>query len=301
MACFHPLDAYRRIFKDGTKGKPVFKLPRPPFEDLQLPCGQCIGCRLEYSRQWAMRCVHEASLYEDNCFITLTYDNEHLPETGSLVKADFQKFMKRLRKMFPSQTIRYYQCGEYGEQFGRPHYHACLFNFDFPDKVFFKDAGGYPLFISSILEKLWPFGFSTIGAVTFETAAYTARYIMKKITGDEAKDHYERIDLTTGEVIDLQPEYTTMSRRPGIAHDWYDQFKDDVFPDDTVIMRGREMSPPRYYEKILEIEDPEEYKRIKEKRMLEISRHAENCTPERLAVREKVQKAKLGFLPRPVD
>jgi hypothetical protein len=102
---------------------------------LELPCGQCIGCRLERSRQWAMRCLHESSLYDRNAFVTLTYDDEHLPPGGSLNYPDFQRFMKRLRKNSKS-PIRFYMGGEYGESTLRPHFHVCLFGYDFPDKVY---------------------------------------------------------------------------------------------------------------------------------------------------------------------
>ena len=159
-----------------------------------------------------MRCHHEASLYQDNCFITLTYSDEHLPSDKSLHVDHFQKFMKRLRKRF-GEGVRYYHCGEYGEKYMRPHYHACLFNFDFPDKKIWKENNGNRLYISESLSELWPFGFVTIGDVTFESAAYVARYIMKKVNGDLAESHYERVDWDTGEVYHLKPEYTTMSRR----------------------------------------------------------------------------------------
>ena len=120
-----------------------------------MPCGQCIGCRLERSRQWAIRCVHEASLWPDNCFVTLTFDDDNIISSGSLVKADFQKFMKRLRKRF-GKGVRYFHCGEYGDLLGRPHHHACLFNFSFPDRYLWSSSGGVNLYRSPTLEELWP-------------------------------------------------------------------------------------------------------------------------------------------------
>ena len=158
---------------------------------LELPCGQCIGCRLERSRQWAMRCLHEASLYDRNAFITLTYDDSHLPPGGSLSYPDFQRFMKRLRRRIGSK-VRFYAGGEYGEQGTiRPHFHACLFGYDFPDKVFFKrSASGDKLYTSKLLESLWPYGISSVGDVTFQSAAYIARYCVAKRTGDAAKSWY---------------------------------------------------------------------------------------------------------------
>ena len=176
MSCVHPLSAYQ-----CTDGSIVFDERRKHdiSRSLQLPCGQCIGCRLERSRQWAMRCLHEAQLHENNCFITLTYDDAHLPGDRSLHYSDFQKFLKRFRKSLGGAKIRYYMAGEYGEKFGRPHWHACIFGYDFHDKKLFKrTAAGSLIYTSEHLKKLWPFGHSSIGDVTFESAAYVARYII---------------------------------------------------------------------------------------------------------------------------
>ena len=304
MPCYRPLTGYRsKVVNESGKRGIVFNL-REGFCDLvvQVPCGQCIGCRLERSRQWAIRCVHEASLYEDNCFVTLTYSDEHLPADGSLDKSEFQRFMKRLRKRFHDSIIRYYHCGEYGEQFGRPHYHVCLFNHDFPDKKLYKVLhGGNKLYTSEILAQLWPLGYSTIGEVTFESAAYVARYILKKITGKGASEHYEKVNPNTGEIFQVQPEYTTMSRRPGIGKPWLDKYLKDVFPSDFIVMRGKKMGVPKYYTSQYEIICPGEVKKIKTRRKLKAIRHSENNTRERLFVREFVQKRKLEKLPRTIE
>lgn len=269
------------------------------FKDLpvDLPCGQCIGCRLERSRQWAVRCVHEASLHEDNCFITLTYAEEHLPEGGSLQKEDFQKFMKRLRKSvdFP---VRYFQCGEYGEEYFRPHYHACLFGFDFKDKVLWKVVNDQQYFVSLELQRLWPFGHSTIGAVTFESAAYVARYITKKITGPGKESAYEYCDENTGQVFDRVPEYVTMSRRPGIAAGWFEKFKSDVYPDDFVVMRGRKFRPPKFYKEKFELVSPLDAAKAKAERQVAAELHKDNNTWDRLSVREEIQYLKYDQLKR---
>ena len=152
--------------------------------------------------------------------------------------------------------MKFYHCGEYGEKNRRPHYHACLFGIDFEDKTLFKQKRGNDLYISDHLQELWPFGFSTIGEVTFESAAYCARYIMKKITGDGAEEHYQWIDTETGEVHQLKPEYTTMSRNGGIGKEWMEKFKSDVYPTDEIIIRGRRMKPPRFYDSMYEHTDP---------------------------------------------
>lgn len=264
--------------------------PRDSFDpdtEIKLPCGRCIGCRLERSRQWAMRCVHEASLYERNCFITLTFAPEHLPKSGSLDKRDFQLFMKRLRKRH-GPGARYFHCGEYGEKMGRPHYHACLFNFDFADRELWSVRDGVRLFTSKDLSELWPFGFSTIGDVTFESAAYVARYVTKKITGETADAHYK------GRL----PEYTTMSRRPGIGRAWIEKYTGDVYPHDRVVLRGREMRPPKFYDSIFELANPEAFDDVKEQRKRDTVLVATDNTYDRLRVREKHQHLRFEKLKR---
>lgn len=244
--------------------------------------------------------MHEASLYEQNCFLTLTYDNEHLPRDHSLDITHFQKFMKRLRKKYP-QRIRFYHCGEYGEGNGRPHYHALLFNHDFADKTLWqKTTNGDLLFRSESLERLWPLGLSTIGTVTFESAAYVARYIMKKQTGPNSIDHYTWVD-EHGEVHQLRPEYTTMSRRPGIGADWLKKFKGDVYPDDVVVLDNKKYRPPRAYDAHHEVMAPEDHKKLKRRRKRQSFKHKENNTPDRLKVREKVQLARMKKLKREIQ
>lgn len=255
---------------------------------VKVPCGQCVGCRLERSRQWAIRCHHEASLHRDNSFITLTYAEEHLPAGRSLDKEAFQKFMKRLRKRFEGRRIRYFHCGEYGARFQRPHYHACLFGLDFEDKKLWKVTNDVPLYTSETLQELWPFGFSTVGDVTFQSAAYVARYIMKKITGEEAAEHY----------AGREPEYTTMSRRPGIGRGWLEKYRDDVYPQDFVVVRGSKMRPPKYYDRIMETEHPVMYREIRGKRVQGAKAHSEDNGSRRLRVREVVQEKRITLLKR---
>jgi len=260
-------------------------------QPIEVPCGQCIGCRLERSRQWAIRCVHESSLYEANSFITLTYDDKNMPTNASLKKRDFQLFMKRLRKYYTPRKIRFFHCGEYGDKLGRPHYHAIIFNLDFEDKIPYKKQNENQLYVSPILEKIWGKGFCIIGDVTFESAAYVARYVVKKINGPRAETHYKN----------KAPEYTTMSRRPGIGKEWYKKFSGDVYPDDFVVLRGRKMQPPRYYDKQLEADAEEQYKKIKVERSMDDPKRDANNTYSRLAVREEVQRRKLEQLTRPLE
>ena len=298
MPCYHPMQGYR----SRADGKTIVFNPTHGWVDrpLTIPCGQCVGCRLERSRQWAVRCVHEASLHEDNCFITLTYNNESLPEDGSLNKKHFQDFMKRLRKKYKNKKIRYYHCGEYGDKNFRPHYHAIIFGLQFDDQKLFTVNNGEKLYTSEKLEKLWPFGFSTIGTVTFESAAYVARYVMKKVNGKNAKNHYERVDSNTGEIYSLVPEYNTMSRRPGIAAGWFDKYKDDVYPSDNIHLREKTFRPPKFYDKMYEHLMPNEMEKIKMQRMKNMQKHVKDNTAERLAVKEQVKHAQLNKLIRSI-
>lgn len=268
MPCFKPLSGYRaRVASPSGKRGIVFRKEEAlgGSVELQVPCGQCVGCRLEKSRKWAMRCMHEASRYEDNSFITLTYSPENLPSDGNLSLDDWQRFAKRLRHY---GRFRFFMAGEYGEEFGRPHYHACLFGLDFPDRVLYSERDGARLWTSRILADYWPYGFSTVGDVTFESAAYVARYVMKKVTGDRAESHYMRLNEETGELAPVVPEFVTMSRRPGIGRDWFEKYSSDVFPSDEVVVRGKLCKPPRYYDGLYEIRDPEGYDRIKHERAI---------------------------------
>jgi len=305
MACYHPLTAYLSGHQTNNATGKAFR--RVSFKEtdehdrqISLPCGQCVGCRLERSRQWAMRCIHEAQLHQNNCFITLTYDDEHLPKDLSLDHRDFQLFFKRLRKANPHIKIRYYMAGEYGTNFGRPHFHACIFGYDFHDKKLFKRTSSDSLlYRSEELEKLWPYGYSTIGDVTFESAAYVARYIMQKQTGkDVNKDHYTYCDLQTGELIKIQPEYNKMSLKPGIGADWYKKYKSDVYPHDYVEVRGKKLKPPKYYDRLFSKENPYEYDQILYTREKQAKLRPEEHSYERLLVKETVTKAKLQKLKR---
>ncbi len=295
MPCYSPLKG----FVNKENGGIVFKRSSSAGKSMEVACGQCLGCRLDNSRMWAMRCVHEASLYDDNCFITLTYHDLCLPAGGSLVKKHFQDFMKRLRRQIEPKKVRYYQCGEYGNELGRPHYHAVMFGLDFEDKELISQRDGNLLYTSEFLAKVWGHGFVTLAEVNFETCAYVARYVMKKITGKNAEDHYLRCD-EDGVAWWLQPEYCTMSRRPGIGRKWYEEFKNDVFPSDEVPVPGSGVykNVPRYYETILKSEDQDSFEEIKRLRKQFYFAHGEEYTPERLMSKYKVKKAQLGALKR---
>lgn len=299
MACYSPLHGYRSKERNPSGKRGLVFSSKEGLIDrrLTVPCGQCIGCRLERSRQWAVRCMHEAALHDKNCFVTLTYDEEHIPPHGSLVKADLQKFFKRLRKHYPEDKIRYFAAGEYGDG-SRPHYHMCLFGFDFPDKARWSTRNGNPVFRSEKLEtKVWKFGYSEIGGVSFESAAYVAKYIHKKVKGSLAKQVYAEVDEETGEMVELEREFGVMSRRPGIGRRWIEDYMCDVFPRDGVLVRGRMCKPPRYYDDYLEMVDAKSLQEVRAKRAAKSrkrDKEGEN-SPERLEVRKVVTEARLNL------
>ena len=298
MPCFSPLQAFKLEGWHQYGLPPVFKRPAGAHREIKLPCGQCIGCRLERSRQWAVRCMHEASLYENNCFLTLTYDDAHLPNGNNLVYRDFVLFMKRLRKRCGS-GIRFYMCGEYGEQFGRPHFHACVFNFDAPDKVLYRrNRDGDNLYNSNLLSDIWQYGYVVVGALTFESAAYVARYVLKKMTTPNGV-HPKYIDFDAdGNIFVKRPEFTNMSRKPGIGAPWLQKFQTDVYPSDFLIVNGKRVRPPRFYDARYEIVAPSDMAELKKRRVQAAARHSDNNTPARLRVREIVQSSQLQRLKR---
>jgi hypothetical protein len=292
VACYHPLVAYR-----GSDGAITFA-DRGRGDQLLLPCGQCVGCRLERSRQWAVRCLHESKSHARNCFITLTYDDDHVPYDGSLDYTHYQLFMKRLRKALG--PARFYMCGEYGDDYGRPHYHACLFGVDFPDRVVQSRSGsGFFVYRSDLLSSLWPHGFSSVADFSFETAAYVARYVMKKITGQAGETHYDVVNTETGEIFSRTPEFCRMSLKPGIGALWFDRYgMSDVVVRDSVIVNGVEATVPRYYDKLLKRRDPMRYDDVKVKRALDNYARVSDNTDARLADKEEVVTARIRSLKR---
>lgn len=268
------------------------------LRSLFLPCGRCAMCRLEQARQWAVRCMHEAKLYEHSCFVTLTYDGKHLPEDLSLRYEDFQKFMKRLRKS--REGVRFYMCGEYGSQLGRPHYHALLFNCHFPDQLYFRRTPAGAVYTSAELAKLWPLGNHYIGSVTFASAQYVARYCLERITGAPAQDHYRAVNLETGEVWDRVPEFNQMSRRPGIGARWLEKFMSDVYPRGECVVNGSLRKAPRFYDKMFRraasSEDEAALDAFRYERAMSVD--PKESTDERLAVREQVMLARLALTKR---
>lgn len=314
MKCTRPLKGYRSRILSPNGKRPIVFNKSLGFEDMpvELPCGQCIHCKLEKSRQWAMRLVHESKLHDVSCFVTLTYNDNSLPENGTLVKTDITLFLKKLRKhvaKYYNKRIRFYQCGEYGEvceicglsqhycakkykhvyrpTIGRPHYHLILFNFKPADLKYYNSVKGNKYYTSTTMEKIWSNGFVVIGDVTFQSASYVSRYVTEKITGDMAEDHYTRV--IDGEVVKVLPEFATMSKGQknspppfdkGIGYGYYDKYKDDIYKDDFVIFNGKKVRPPKYYDGKLESDEPDTYKKIKYVRIDNSEKHQEKYPEE---------------------
>lgn len=265
MPCYHP---WRKPGGDGQA----------------LSCGQCRGCRAAHAREWAMRCMHEASMHEKNVFLTLTYADEFLPPAGSLdgptkdKPGAFALFAKRLRKAISPAKVRYYYVGQYGEVNRRPHYHALLFGFEPSDKALLSVRGDFPVFTSELLRDAWPFGLSEFGSVTPQSAAYLTGYIKTKATGSWSRSKYG----------DREPEFARMSRNPGIGASWIDKYKCEVYPVDSIVTRGISVRPPRYYDNRLGSDLLMDGVKLGRHRR----RKREEETPERLAVAEKCARAR---------
>lgn len=263
MACLSPIDVRR----------PAWALVRLY---ISVPCGKCVGCRLERARNWTIRIMNEAQMHKENSFLTLTYKDEELTygyKQATLVKTDLQKFWKRLRKEI-KREIRYFACGEYGEQRSRPHYHAALFGFDFKDKTIISSKDGCDLYNSDTLNRIWTHGNCAIGALTPRSAAYVARYILDKKFGKEAREYEEK---------GVEPEFVVMSRGSGIGKTWFKRYGSDIFPEDRLVQAdGSITRPPRYYDELYKTQNPQEMQNIKIKRMKAAEEVPQN---ERLARR----------------
>lgn len=303
MPCYRPLNAYRR--QDGDVG---FSDGPADRDRLELACGSCLGCRLDKARDWSTRCQHEAKLWPDNLFVTLTYDDDHLPigsgdlhqdnrgvsKYPTLRYRDVQLFLKKLRKedtgMVPgpngNRPIRYFVAGEYGERTLRPHYHMLLFNFDFKDGY---PWGGDEGFRSETLERLWGLGHTRYGVANPERIAYVSRYALKKVYGKNAEFYYNWVDPETGELTERTPEFVHMSRRPGIGAWYLDRYRSDYLGRDYTVVNGHKRKMPAYYERKMKEWDALEVERAQATRGEFAAKiPASERTPERRATREEV-------------
>lgn len=311
MACDCPILAWRMAATHPSGKNMITFNPLKamnPADSFELPCGQCMGCRLDKARQWGIRLHHETLFHERNCFLTLTYADKDLPEDGGLNLKDWQDFAHRYRKhCFRNEDglkIRFFAAGEYGENTFRPHYHAIIFGHDFQDKKLWKkNAHGEDLYTSETLEKLWGKGYCTLGDVTFESASYVARYCTKKMTGPKAEEHYFRPHPVTGRFFKVKPDFAVMSRRPGLGQGYVEKYRPQFAPiaehngekqmvrrrhtkNDFCVVKGVKMPIPAYYKKQLTEREQIMMKRIG--RQAALPRKAEN-TIQRKQVKAEVR------------
>lgn len=266
MQCLSPLFAAMRVNPLTGKNQVVFgqdvynsaqNNPNSEWSAVLLPCGRCLACKMRKAREWSVRAVLEAAVHDVNCFVTLTYDDSHLPDNHSLCLRHVQLFLKRLRKSIAPRKVRFLCAGEYGSLNGRPHYHLLLFGYCPDDLCDMSGFGVSKLYFSPSFAKLWPYGFHSIGDLTAKSAAYVARYTVKKapLVGKVREDG-------------RAPEFLTCSRRPGIGKPWFDKFKDDVYSYDKVILPdGSVVRPPKRFDAWFSSDFPDQFSSIQQKRL----------------------------------
>ncbi len=282
MPCYHPVEV-------SISRKSNVSIRR--IKDMQVvPCGNCLGCRMEQARQWTVRILHEKQMHPASWFVTLTYDDERIPQNGSLDSTHFSGFIKALRRHEAAKTVSYYGCGEYGDRSERPHYHAVLFGPQFLDKCFHRTSNSGPVWRSQALETDWNFGISEFGALTEKSAAYVAGYVRKKVSNKVNPNHYLRYD-DNGEILEIEKEFARMSLKPAIGKRWIEKYWKDVYPRDKVVVGGWEAKPPRYYDKWLEDNHPEMAMEVRAKRLAE----AEELSDYTLNAKEVAHTARIGL------
>jgi len=306
MPCYHPVKGYRKPNGQWTGKDEDFYPP------MTRPCGYCTGCRFKKQQEWTVRCLNEQiTTPETSSFITLTYKPEKLPTNSSLDYVHWQKFIRSLKKRNNGKKIRYFGVGEYGDNFGRPHFHAILFGHNFDDKIPLKGKKVKNLFKSKELQSAWcssdqePRGYVSVGDVTPESISYVCGYVQKKIYGQRQGQHYKYIDTVTGEVTEIannntiflrSPEKAFMSRRPGIGTDYYNKFHSDMYRlnNNCIHIKGKVVAIPNFYNNKFKKENPAEWlelQQLKEENMREY-------TPDGLIQHEKNFKARMSIYKR---
>lgn len=300
MTCYYPLNLYKLDNGQVVGYGPKAAGGRP----FSAPCGRCFGCDMERTKLWAIRCRHEAQFWDFNSFVTLTYDDAHLPWHGSLDPVHLRNFLKRLRRCKSGEQaapgsdhrpIRFFGCGEYGTNTQRPHYHVLLFNCRFEDaRKYGKDT-----FTSELLSSLWSYGSHVIGSVEPASIAYTAGYAAKKVHARRDREAYYGVtDLSTGEYVERVPEFSRMSNRPAIGQYWYDRFKSDL-QHGYLVVDGGKVPVPRFYADKFKAEFPESADDLEYQRYLvRLASDPNERSEQRLIVKELVARGRKRLLRR---
>lgn len=319
MACSFPQKGFV-----GRNGQFVTSRKMSPTgAPMQIACGRCAGCRKKRAAQWATRISHESMFHEASCFVTLTFNDEHLPSDYSVSVRTAQLFIKKLREhLWRNYKIKisFFLVAEYGSKGdpingkdkGRPHYHVIIFGYDFSDDRYLwrKSPRGHDYFRSPLLETVWPYGNCDLTGLTFANAAYCARYSFKKLGGALADSHYSRVHPVTGEVHQVEREFMLCSKRPAIGLRWFQEYESDAFPSDFVVVEGRKRPIPDYYSRKLKgrfassTADPEalvpkdDLYPVLQKRKKNSAAHSSDRTPERLAVLNECEELREKRLER---
>lgn len=302
MSCFHTIRAWK--LGDGSISFTIPKNYNSEVMELQIPCGKCIGCKLDHANDWATRCWCEMQSWENNCFITLTYNDENLPANGYLVKKDLQDFMKRLRYYYEGDQewtnpisgkkeypIRFLACGEYGPNgTHRPHYHILIFNWKPKDKLkFYKENhNGDRLLISQKITEIWGKGFTTVGDLNYKSACYVSRYCTKKLFKGAKHEILKKVEI--------QPEFILMSRNGGIGIKYWDKYQEAILQREGILIKTKDKVKnrqiPKYFEKKYKEKNEKKYEKYKEKK---IKKGRENMrkTLEKTSLTESEYKAML--------
>lgn len=288
MPCYRPFTVWKNL-----DGGPISFSEKKDHREIQIPCGQCIGCRVQKTEAWAFRCYAESMMHRDNMFITLTYDDDHLPADESVNHRDWQLFAKRLRERVG--PFRFMMCGEYGENTKRPHYHGLVFGYRAADLVKCNSVySKHDIYESDLLSEVWGKGMCVVGEVNFATARYVSAYICKRVTGEKAQDHYNWV-TRYGELVQRRPEYGKMSLRPGIGASWFEKFWPECLVHDGVHVQNKKKKIPVFFDNMMAKIDPDKKEEIDETRVKKAVKFIHERTRERLEVREKVAIAKRNF------
>lgn len=268
--CVKPTTHFELLGRKSATGKRVFVSRCPPehvpYREASRPCGGCVACRVSRRLDLSLRLSHESQMHDASWFVTLTYDDDHVPYGNTLVREHPSKFVRSVRKR-TRQRWRYFLAGEYGSDFSRPHYHVILFGHELPDKRFLYSREGNHFFQSDVLSEAWGRGIVEVSTVSPSTMMYVTKYHVDKVNGDRAEAHYSWFVESSGELVEREPEFALMSNRPGIGATWFDRYWSDCYPKGFVTSAGIRYRPPRYYDRLLEARDPALFEEVKASRL----------------------------------